>query len=250
MTTHGAASSRIGILFALPEEAAPFQRFLLRNPDLQKRVSVAVSGVGVKNSETAAKKLLEIPGKPFRLLIVCGFGGGLSPDVKPGSLMTANRVEYFGFYPLFQKSFQIEETLRDRLFRRFAFPDSQPRFEFCDFATTDHVLISQSEKQSFFDQHSCPVVEMETAGAVSVAEEKRIPWIATRVITDAATEDLPLDFNALSDENGNPDRSKIIRAVLRKPTAIPGLVRLGGRSSVGAKQLSEFLVILCQTFSA
>ena len=245
MSSGGAASSRIGILFALPEEAAPLRRDLLQNPELQKKFEVAISGVGAKNAEAAARKLLETPNRSFRLLVMAGFGGGLSPDLKPGSLVVAKRVEYFGSHPLWEKSFAASQTLLDRFSRRLTAPDMLPRFQFGNFATTDRVLVTHTEKQDFFNAHACPVVEMETAGAISVAEAKGIPWLAVRVITDTADEDLPLDFNALADANGSPDRRKIIREVLRKPGAIPGLIRLGGRSGSGAKQLREFLIGVC-----
>ena len=75
-------------------------------------------------------------------------------------------------------------------------------------ASTDRVVQSAIEKALLF-QSGAAAVEMEAAGVASYAQERSIPFYCMRVVTDAANEDLPLDFNRVRDSEGRFSRFKI-----------------------------------------
>ena len=54
-------------------------------------------------------------------------------------------------------------------------------------------------------------------------------------------EDLPFDFNALADAEGNVHRGRIVTKALLNPWKIPALIQLGQRSSLAARNLADFL---------
>jgi hypothetical protein len=65
--------------------------------------------------------------------------------------------------------------------------------------------------------------------------------VALRAISDAADEDLPLDFDTVVNEDGDLSVARLAGQIIRRPSAIPGLVRLGKRSEEAAKRLADFL---------
>jgi hypothetical protein len=65
--------------------------------------------------------------------------------------------------------------------------------------------------------------------------------IAIRAISDTADEDLPLDFGQVVTDSGDLSVARLAGQIIRNPSAIPGLVRLGRRSEEAAKRLADFL---------
>jgi adenosylhomocysteine nucleosidase len=227
----GAASSRprICVLFALPEEAAPFLRRLAVVPALQQRCEVRISGVGtVKAARETTQLLAE---GPIAGLIVCGFGGGLTEQITPGSLIVAERV--------------LDATGNNAETPRVYLPNSRmlerAQGPCGDLVTVGRVLTTPDEKRALYARTKAQMVDMETTGAVTAAERAGVPWLAVRVATDSVDEPLPFDFNALSDTEGNVDRGRVVAAALTHPWKIPALVRLGSRSALAAKNLTRFL---------
>jgi adenosylhomocysteine nucleosidase len=70
-------------------------------------------------------------------------------------------------------------------------------------------------------------VDMESRTILGESQQRNIPALALRAISDTATFDLPLDLNGVLIPQGKIDRSRVLAALVRRPTALPGLVRLG-----------------------
>ncbi len=85
------------------------------------------------------------------------------------------------------------------------------------------------------------VVEMESFAVASEAAAKGIPAIAIRSISDAADEDLPMNFAELLDENGNVSKAKAALAFARMPQKLAGAMRLARQSKAAATNLAGFL---------
>ena len=235
MTTHGAASSRIGILFALPEEAAPFQHLLNNPSQWNVNLTVAVSGVGAKNSAEAVEKLLATPGLPFEFILLCGFGGGLHPSLQYNAIAIASSVITYRE----RKIVNEVKANADALQTFFHSPMSPENLG--KLVSSDCVLVTQVDKEIVEAQTGGLFVDMESAGAVEVLEKAGVPWVALRVITDTSLVDLPLDFNQFAKVDGNPDVRKIVLHVLRHPRLIPALLSFGRKTRMSAVYLAFFL---------
>jgi nucleoside phosphorylase len=239
------ASLSVGVLFALPEESKPF----LRRMGSVSGCKLACSGAGAANAERAAAHLIDETDTLLRCLLICGFAGGLTPEMVPGSLIIANSAidhtggEYTGeAYGADSRLLAAVESvhLSGVPIRRGTL------------ATTNRVLITRQEKYEFTHQTPAHAVDMETTGAARIAsarflsDRQAIPWLAVRAITDGMDDELPFDFNTFISADRNIDRSRVIRATLARPWKIPALIRLGARSSRAAGNLAAFLEVFLQ----
>lgn len=110
--------------------------------------------------------------------------------------------------------------------------------------TIDRILTHSDAKRALALRTQAIAVDMETAGAVQAAEAVGVPWLAVRAITDGVADDMPFDFNALADADGNVDPRRVIRAALCRPWKIPALLRLGTNSWRAARNLAVFVEAL------
>ena len=193
-------------------------------------------------SERAVREIVAKHGAKG-ILVVAGFCGGLSSQVSIGDIVLVERART----PLSLPNEIIADSLLLKAVE--SVPQDAVKLHKGRMVSVPKVLVRVEEKSLCRQQTDAIAVDMETFGAVRVAEELGLRWIALRVVTDAYDEPLPLDFNAFADAEGNPSRAKIALAVLTKPFLIPKLIRLGGASASGAKRLQKALIPLMRTLS-
>ena len=199
------------VCFALDEEAAPFRKLAVRIPD----VEILVTGIGHKNAETSLRRYLA--GNLPKLVLTCGFAGGLNPELKNGD------VVFMTGYP------RLEERLADA--------DAMP----ASFFTAPRIATTVAEKKQLRTKTGADVVEMESEAIMAVCRESQIPCAMVRVISDAAHEDLPLDFNRLVRPNMSLHYGKLFLAIAKSPGKIGALMELQKKTNFAAVQLAEFL---------
>lgn len=108
--------------------------------------------------------------------------------------------------------------------------------------SVDRVIVEASEKASLYRETGCSAVEMESAAVKQAAEDWGVAYGAVRVVSDRATEALPLNFNDYRDTDGNFQVPRIVWAALSNPfRGLPGLIRLGRNSNLANERLGEFL---------
>jgi len=65
--------------------------------------------------------------------------------------------------------------------------------------------------------------------------------IAIRGISDAADQDLPLDFNKVMTTTGEVSVPRVLGEIVRHPWSTAALVRFGKQSRLAAEKLAAFL---------
>jgi adenosylhomocysteine nucleosidase len=225
----------ITVLFALPEETRPFRKRLQSFPT-SSHVYLRCSGVGAERAASTADDVAVVAA-PGDVLLICGFAGGLTSEMKPGSLIVADSV----IDHLTGQNYKPDSEL---LYAAESVRLSGVSVQRGTLMTGNRVLVTAGEKRQFAEQSGGVAVDMESAGAAQVAQKYGVPWLAVRAITDGVDDDLPLDFNALADASGNVHRGRILLATLTHPWKIPALIRLGKRSSLAAENLAAFLEAL------
>jgi adenosylhomocysteine nucleosidase len=209
-TPHSAIGLTL-VCFALKEEAAPFRKQMVGRSDL----SILVTGIGRVNSERTLREFLQT--NTPRRVFTCGFAGGLDPKLQTGNV--------------------VFTTKDARLAKALSKSGARPAI----FAFVDRIATTAFEKQKFRASTQADAVEMESEVIHSLCQERGIPCVTVRVISDTAHEDLPLDFNQLSNPDQSLNLGKLALAIAKSPGKIPALLRLQKITSFAAQRLAATL---------
>ncbi|MGA2029184.1 MAG: hypothetical protein ABSG87_03825 [Verrucomicrobiota bacterium] len=201
------------ICFALKEEVAPFRKIAAGKTG----ITILLTGIGRQNAEKSLREFLATHSP--KLVLTCGFAGGLNPELKLGDVI-----------------FELS-TANPQLSTRLLATGAKPATFFC----ADRIAITVAQKKNLRHETGADAVEMESAGIHSVCAERNIPCATVRVISDAAGEDLPLDFNALAKPDKNLDYGKLFLAIAKSPGKIPALMQLQKKTKFAAAQLADVL---------
>jgi adenosylhomocysteine nucleosidase len=232
------------ICFALKEEAAPFRKIAAG----KSGITILLTGIGRQNAEKSLREFLSALGsapapgaavdasstakandeasfatregaRAPQLVLTCGFAGGLNPELKLGDVI-----------------FEIPQPSTFNL--QLSTCGAMPAKIFC----ADRIATTVAEKKKLRAETGADAVEMESAAIHAVCRERGIPCATVRVISDTASEDLPLDFNALSKSDKNLDFGKLFLAIAKSPGKIPALMQFQKKTKFAAEKLAEVLV--------
>jgi nucleoside phosphorylase len=197
------------ITFAVEEEARPFQWRVAHT-------RVLITGMGPRNAERSVREALAAR-SPTRVL-TCGFAGGLNPDLAVGTVL-----------------FEADEGFDAASGLRAA--GARPGRFHC----ADRVAVLATEKRALRATTGADAVEMESGVIRALCRERGIPGATVRVISDAAEDDLPLDFNLLMDPAGRIPQARVFVELLKQPWRVPRVIRLGLRTQHAARRLAAVL---------
>lgn len=198
------------VCFAVKEEAAPFLK------RLPAGVEILVTGMGKAATERAMKAALDKHN--WTLVLTCGFAGGLNPALRPETVVFDAPPDF----PLHRALLEVGAVA-------------------ARFHCADRVAVTAMEKETLREQTGADAVEMESDIIRRLCHERGLPSATVRVISDAAHEDLPLDFNKLVRPDGKIHLGKLSGTILRRPHKIPALVALGTRTKSAAARLASVL---------
>ena len=198
------------ICFALRDEAAA-----LSPKTWTSRADILITGIGCRNAEKSVREFL-VDNQPIRVF-TCGFAGGLDPKLTIGAILFTSD----------------DAGLRAKLLDAGAQP--------AKFFSAARIATTAAEKQKLRAETGADAVEMESAAIHAVCRERGIPCATVRVISDAAGEDLPLDFNRLAKPDLNLHYGKLALAIAKSPGKIPALLKLRQQTRFAAEQLARVL---------
>ena len=218
---------RVLFCFAVEQEAKFFQPAREKlvagigrdDPARFRAMEKLFTGIGRENAER--KLHAKLKEDPYQLVLSCGFAGGLNPYFKTGTVV-----------------FSADEDagLTDALLMAGACP--------VRFHCSTRVAITVEEKANLFESTGADAVEMESSIIRAICRAHGIPSATIRVISDAADENLPLDFNALLTSEQQLNYPKLVLTLLSSPSKIPALLRLQRQTQLAARRLAEVLVRL------
>lgn len=114
--------------------------------------------------------------------------------------------------------------------------------------TTDRLLVKASQKIACASR--AQLVDMESFDVV----KEGIAWgargVVVRAISDAASEDLPIDFGLTLSKSHQISNGKVLLQLFQHPLALPRLVRFGKQSRLAAEGLAKFLDRYVQTVAS
>jgi adenosylhomocysteine nucleosidase len=191
----------------------------------RNEVTVLLTGIGGAH---AAKAMSSVPLNQYDICISSGLAGALDSSLKPGAVVAA-RVA--------QTAQQDSQEASDPVLLDLACS--------CGARTVDvslsceHIVATVDEKEGL--RESGEVVEMESAHILASARASRVPAVVVRAISDAADEDLPVDFQRILDSHGHLKIGGLLKEVGLSPYRIPLLIQFCRQSRAAARSLADFL---------
>ncbi len=207
------------LTFAVKEESGPFQKLAGSRPDLH----LLLTGIGQRNAERTIRQALA--GPLPKLVLTCGFAGGLNPELATGTVVF---------------SADEDSDLSPALLAAGA--------RLAEFHCADRVAVTAEEKRALRRSTGADAVEMESGVIRAICRERKIRSSTVRVISDAANEDLPLDFTRLMDAGQNLRYGKLALALAKSPRKIGALFKLQRQTRAAAKKLAQVLVNILARF--
>jgi len=199
------------VCFALKEEAGAFRKLAGNSANIQ----VLLTGIGKENAQRSVYETLrELT--PIQIF-TCGFAGALDPGLKIGDV--------------------VFQTVDGRLDQVLVEAGARAASFYC----APQMVTTAKGKAELWKRTGASVVEMESAYIHEVCVARGISCTTVRVISDVAAEDLPLDFNLLSNPDQSLNMGKLAWAVAKSPGKIPALIQLGRNSQLAAKRLAAVL---------
>jgi adenosylhomocysteine nucleosidase len=189
------------------------------------QVTVLLTGMGAENAGNAMRT---ISFATYDLCISTGLAGALDAALKPGDIVVGRASRTCDL----KVASQGEAGL-------------VPLAVACGaravdvFLTSDTIVMTAAEKETLSASGS--VVEMETTHILEAARRQQLPAAAVRAISDAADEDLPVDFQQIADSRGRVKLAGLLKELLLHPHRIPLLIQFARQSRSAAVSLADFL---------
>jgi adenosylhomocysteine nucleosidase len=188
-------------------------------------VTVLLTGMG---GENALKAMLSIPLEIHDVCISSGLAGSLDVSLKPGDVVVARTTE-----TLDQNCHaESEATLLGLAVVSGA--------KAANVSLTSEKIVATAEEKEELSQKGS-IVEMESTHILGAAMQRHVPCVAVRAISDAADEDLPVDFARILDSHGHLRMGGLLKEVGLSPYRIPLLLQFGRQSRAAGKSLADFL---------
>jgi adenosylhomocysteine nucleosidase len=221
------------ILFALHREAMIFRRWFPSRRRLTggpcpaavheiegTTVVVAVTGVGAAATETALDWLLD--GYRSSVLIAAGFCGALQPELRIGDLVMPRQV--------IQNDRKWTASIHNDL----------PQAHRGPLVSVDEMVSDPLAKQRLATETGAVAVDMESATLARWGEERGLPWLCMRAVSDDDRTLLPAELARVL-QGGRVAPVRLAAAVLRRPSLLRGLWRLARDTRLAAQALAEGL---------
>ncbi|KDE21347.1 hypothetical protein AZ09_00660 [Acetobacter aceti 1023] len=211
--------SRPGILVGLKAEAR-----LIRT--IFPHAAIATSGATQSGAKREAARLVS---SGADCLLSFGLAAGLDPALSAGTIIIPEKVSCWGTDAV------CDPTLRHIL------GGDQPSVRGGTLLHSDTVVMDAAHKAQLFAQSHCPALDMESGFLAKAAEEAGLPFAVLRVICDPAGRSLPPIAGTVLSPEGGLQIDRLICDVLRHPTQIGGLIRLGQDAALARKAMISFL---------
>lgn len=195
----------------------------------ERRVVVAVSGVGFEKSRQATSAV--ILGHKPRWVLSAGFAGGLQPALAKGDMVMVNQiVEPSG------KQLSIDLQIDAEQLRR------RPGLHVGRILSQDRLVPRTKEKAALGQQYDALSVDMESMVVAEVCRAEHIRFMGIRVISDPVDDELPPEMSVLVRQSTTVRKMGVaVGSLMRRPGVAKDFLRLREEGLQTSDRLAKFL---------
>ncbi len=195
------------------------------------RIATVESGAGRKRAERATHALLDAH-QPEWLLSV-GFAGALNDTLRVGDIVVANRI-----VPSQAPAGTEEAGLKINI----KMPADEARGVYVGrLVTAPHIVQTIAEKRELATRTGAMAVDMESLAVAEVCRDRKVKFIAVRVISDDCSADLPSEVLSVLGGTGSIRAGAIVGALWKRPSSYQDLWRLRQNATRAGERLALFL---------
>jgi adenosylhomocysteine nucleosidase len=211
----------VGIVCALQGEARHLGPTVPRNASVTSRGDgslLAIAGMGCAAAALGACNLVEAGAAA---LVSWGMAGGLDPALAAGRIFLPSEVAGID-----GASLSTARRWREQLSAALVayHPLTGGRL-----LTSSRSIASVAAKAALFRETAAAAVDMESLSVAQVALAHGLPFIAVRVIVDAAGDALPSAVRDVADANGQLRVWRLFGEILLAPAGAASVIRLTRR---------------------
>ena len=103
---------------------------------------------------------------------------------------------------------------------------------------TTTVVTTPTDKLRLASATRAQLVDMESHAFASCAETAGLSWAIVRGVSDGADETLPTELAGFVDARGETSILRVLGAIVRRPSLVPALMRIGRASRVALRNAS------------
>ncbi len=191
------------------------------------RVALIETGSGARRATEAAQAAIDSLGP--RWVVSSGFAGGLDPVLKKQDLVLAEAV--LG-----------TDGTREDLGLQVQAKSFPADLHVGPILSVDQVVREPKTKRKLGHQYGALAVDLETLAVARVCQDRQIPFLAVRGITDTVDEALSADVARLG-EVDNPARQigAALGAIWRRPSSVKEMWALKETALMTSERLGQFL---------
>lgn len=186
------------------------------------------SGAGAENARKAAELLVS---KGATQLMSWGCAAALSPDLKMGDLVLADRLMGSDGVET-----PVNATWHQHARKVLGSDIAAYKGAVC---ASDTLVSTAQAKQDLYIKTGAIALDMESGAIAQVAQHYALPFLAIRAIADPASMDLPLAVSKALNENGEVEITKILASLVFNPKELPHLIQLGQYFQLAKNTLSN-----------
>ncbi len=196
-------------------------------------VSLKVLGIGSERAVAAIQALLRNNPRP-ELVLSIGFAAALHKELKPGSLVLAQRLyalrETKPIQPSAHYLALAQETARERGLA----------YSTADSLTVPHLINSPEEKRELANSTASWAANMEDYWVASAVIEAGVPFLSVRAILDPADHALPSPVASLGEKTSSMQLLAATLLAITRPWMLAPMLRLRWQSKLAGQALSSF----------
>lgn len=194
-------------------------------------VLLVESGMGRARAAKAAEAVIHAHRPAW--VVSTGFAGGLVPEVERLQIVVGNSVADISGQRL-----AIDVKLA---------ADPRHGLHVGRQLTVDRIVRTPAEKQALAEQHQAIAVDMETFAVAEACRATRTRFMAVRVISDSANDELPADLERLINRKSMAGKlGAAAGAIVRRPGSVKDLWNLKEQALLATDRLAKFLLSMIE----
>jgi nucleoside phosphorylase len=194
-----------------------------------RTVLLVATGDGARRAQFGLESLLSR--RPVGALLIIGLGGGLSPELELGEIVSADEVRTTSSPEVFRPDPELTNIVQQATGALPGMAVSAPR-----------LVVEPELKWALWTRFGHPagaVVDLESAAFAGVARAAGRPWALLRAISDRASDGLPSFLADCVDESGSMSRYAVARHAIRHPSSWVQLRSLSRHAGESALRLAS-----------